>query len=68
MSWEQRQDEALPGSARRMHKLTRDQSEWALAVVESAPGNSTADPRKLLASEASICRARASGGPGSELF
>ena len=53
-SWDQWQTEALAGSARKMHKLTRLKAKWQPTVIETAPGIFSADPRKLLAREADV--------------
>ena len=51
-SWDQWQTEALAGSARKMHRLTRLKANWEPTVVECDLGAFSADPRKLLAREA----------------
>eukprot|EP00959_Pyramimonas_sp_CCMP1952_P403788 8461381-Pyramimonas_sp.AAC.1 len=52
--WDQWQAEALQGSARKMHRLTRLKVKWEPTVTEKSPGASTSDPRALLAKEAEI--------------
>eukprot|EP00959_Pyramimonas_sp_CCMP1952_P162846 3404328-Pyramimonas_sp.AAC.1 len=44
-SWDQWQTEALSGSARRMHRLTRLKAHWQPTVIETSPGIYSSDPR-----------------------
>ena len=58
VNWDKWQAEALSGSARRMHKPTRDTNRWMPTVAETVPGVVTSDPRKMLANEATASRTR----------
>eukprot|EP00959_Pyramimonas_sp_CCMP1952_P426551 8934145-Pyramimonas_sp.AAC.1 len=64
-SWNDWCDQALKGSAKMMHKITRLQQVWNPSVVERAPGIFSSCPDDVLAAEAEALRAQwlATGNP-----
>eukprot|EP00959_Pyramimonas_sp_CCMP1952_P170023 3552065-Pyramimonas_sp.AAC.1 len=57
-TWNQWRDEALKGSAKLMHKITRLQQIWNPSIVERSPGVFSSRPDDLLASEAEALQAQ----------